>query len=149
MSVPFTNLPRSATIQLTPFKVSIPQSALDELKSLVRLSKLAPPTYEGSQEDRKYGVTNKWVRETKEKWEKDFDWYVYPILIRPNAFSSSYNCTGVSMKPTSIRFHITWPLLLTTMAKNTRFILSASSPTKLMLYRSFCFTDGQVYARSL
>ncbi|CAF1134184.1 unnamed protein product, partial [Didymodactylos carnosus] len=74
MSVPFTNLPRSATIQLIPFKVSIPQSTLDELKSLVRLSKLAPPTYEGSQEDRKYGVTSKWVREAKEKWEKDFDW---------------------------------------------------------------------------
>ncbi|CAF3994402.1 unnamed protein product [Adineta steineri] len=74
MSVPFTNLPRSATVQPTPFKVSIPQSNLDELKTLIQLSKVAPLTYEGSQEDRKYGVTNKWIREAKEKWEKDFDW---------------------------------------------------------------------------
>jgi microsomal epoxide hydrolase len=76
MSAAFTNLPRSATIQPTPFKVSIPQATLDELKTLVKLSKVAPPTYEGSQEDRKYGVTNKWVREAKETWEKDFDWCV-------------------------------------------------------------------------
>jgi microsomal epoxide hydrolase len=85
MSVPFTNLPPSATIRPTPFKVSIPQSTLDELKSLIKLSKLAPPTYEGSQEDRKYGVTNKWVREAKEKWENDFDWYTYLILILAHA----------------------------------------------------------------
>ena len=100
MSVPFTNLPASATIRPTPFKVSIPQSTLDELKSLVKLSKLAPPTYEGSQEDRKYGVTNKWVREAKEKWGEDFDWYVYPTLILLNTFSSSDTCTGVSMRHT-------------------------------------------------
>jgi microsomal epoxide hydrolase len=77
MSAAFTNLPRSATIKPTPFKVSIAQSVLDELNTLIKLSKVAPLTYEGSQEDRKYGVTNKWVREAKEKWKNDFDWYVF------------------------------------------------------------------------
>jgi microsomal epoxide hydrolase len=97
MSVAFTNSPRSATIQPTPFKVSILQSVLDELKTLIKLSKVAPPTYEGSQEDRKYGVTNKWVREAKEIWEKDFDWYVFDWNSRSHLYSC-YVRLGASMR---------------------------------------------------
>jgi microsomal epoxide hydrolase len=74
MSVPFTNLPAKATLCPAPFTVSIPQAKLDELRTLLSLSNLAPDTYEGSQDDRKYGVTNKWIREAKRVWEKEFDW---------------------------------------------------------------------------
>jgi len=74
MSVPFTNLPPSATLRPANFNVSIPQAKLDELKTLLNYSKLAPDTYEGSQADRKYGVTNKWIHEAKIVWEKQFDW---------------------------------------------------------------------------
>jgi microsomal epoxide hydrolase len=74
MSVPFTNLPAKATLRPARFDVSIPQAKLDELQTLLNHSKLAPDTYEGSHEDRKYGLTNKWIREAKSVWEKQFDW---------------------------------------------------------------------------
>ena len=69
-----TNFPTKATLQPAPFKVSIPKEKLNELQALLRCSKLAPATYEGSQEDRKYGVTNKWIHEAKSVWEDKFDW---------------------------------------------------------------------------
>jgi len=73
---PFTKFPSdpSATIHPEPFKVAIPDSALDELKLLLKHSKLAPQTYESSQEDRKYGITSQWIKEAKETWEHGFDW---------------------------------------------------------------------------
>lgn len=76
MSSPFATIPTSlsTTIQPKPFKVDIPQSALDELKTLLKLSKLAPPTYENSQDDRRYGVSAKWTQNAKDKWLNEFDW---------------------------------------------------------------------------
>jgi microsomal epoxide hydrolase len=74
MAVPFANLPAKAALRPARFNVSIPQAKLDELQTLLNHSKLAPDTYEGSHEDRKYGLTNKWIREAKSVWEKQFDW---------------------------------------------------------------------------
>jgi len=76
MSLPFTKFPTSTstTIQAKPFKVNIPESTLDEFKTLLKLSKLGPQTYENSQEDRRFGVTAKWMKDTKDKWLNDFDW---------------------------------------------------------------------------
>jgi hypothetical protein len=84
MPVPFTNFPVKATLHPAPFIVSIPQATLDELQTLLNHSKLAPNTYEGSHDDRKYGVTNKWICEAKNVWEKEFDWQV-PALSAENA----------------------------------------------------------------
>jgi hypothetical protein len=78
MSAAFTNFPANATLRPAPFSVSIPQPKLDELQTLLNHSKLAPDTYEGSQDDRKYGVTNEWIREAKSVWEKEFDWFELP-----------------------------------------------------------------------
>ncbi|KDQ08979.1 hypothetical protein BOTBODRAFT_37508 [Botryobasidium botryosum FD-172 SS1] len=76
MILPYTMFPlsTSTTTFADPFKVNIPDSAIDEFKTLLRLSKLAPQTYENSQEDWRYGVTGEWMREAKEKWLNDFDW---------------------------------------------------------------------------
>ncbi|KDQ17793.1 hypothetical protein BOTBODRAFT_64194 [Botryobasidium botryosum FD-172 SS1] len=74
MVLPYTTLPLSAsTISANPFRVNIAESTLDEFKTLLGLSKLAPQTYENTQGDRRYGVTGEWMREAKEKW-LDFDW---------------------------------------------------------------------------
>lgn len=67
-------LPANATLTPTPFKIAFPQSDLDDLKTLLRLSKLPPATYEGTL--RGFGVTNKWMKETKAYWESSFDWCV-------------------------------------------------------------------------
>jgi microsomal epoxide hydrolase len=75
MAALFTKFPSaSATIRPKPFKVAIPDSKLEELKYLLKYSKLAPNTYESSQEDRKYGITSHWIQEAKDTWENNFDW---------------------------------------------------------------------------
>ena len=57
-----------------PFKLNIPDQDLDEWRQLLTLSKLAPETWEGSQEDGRYGVTHKWLRETKDHWLNTYSW---------------------------------------------------------------------------
>lgn len=71
------SLPANATLSPTPFKVAIPQQALDELKTLLSLSKLPPPTYEGTLKH--FGVTNAWMKETKAYWESSFNWCILQV----------------------------------------------------------------------
>ncbi|KAL0632067.1 hypothetical protein Q9L58_009052 [Maublancomyces gigas] len=66
------SLPANATLSPTPFKIAIPQKDIDDLEVLLRLSKLPPPTYEGSL--KQYGVTNAWMKEMKAYWETSFNW---------------------------------------------------------------------------
>ena len=75
MSLPFGKLPSTARITPAPFKMLVPQEQIDELKSLVQLSKTAPPTYESQQQDRRFGITSQWLNSMKQRWTKDFDWY--------------------------------------------------------------------------
>ncbi|KAK1139968.1 hypothetical protein N8T08_010964 [Aspergillus melleus] len=74
MSAPYSKLPPAASISPAPFTVSIPQQQLEELQNLVRLSKIAPPTYENVQADGRFGVTSDWLTTMKQKWLGDFDW---------------------------------------------------------------------------
>lgn len=67
-------LPKDATLIVEPFKIAILDSKLDELHTLIKLSKLPPPTYEGTKEE--YGVTSKWMKEAKAHWNDRFSWYV-------------------------------------------------------------------------
>ncbi|KAJ5930261.1 Epoxide hydrolase [Penicillium verhagenii] len=63
MSQPFGNVPSTAKVLPTPFTVSIPAVKLEELGTLIKLAKLAPPTYENSRIDARYGVTTDWLKE--------------------------------------------------------------------------------------
>ncbi|KAJ6031115.1 hypothetical protein N7540_001847 [Penicillium herquei] len=73
MSLPFSTLPPTARVVPTPFTVSIPKQQLDDLETLIRLSKLAPHTYENSQLDSKYGVTTDWLVAMKKASENRFN----------------------------------------------------------------------------
>ena len=75
MSLPFSKLPPTATISPTPFSISVSDDKLVDLQTLVRLSKIAPPTYENSQTDRRFGITLKWLTDIRDKWLNQFDWY--------------------------------------------------------------------------
>lgn len=75
MSLPFSTLPSTATASLTPFKAAIPKAALVELETLIKLAKLAPPTYENSQTDRRYGVTTDWLVIMRDQWLRSYNWY--------------------------------------------------------------------------
>lgn len=57
-----------------PFTLNISDQDIDDWRQLLKLSKLAPETWEGSQEDRRYGVTRKWLAETKEYWLNTYSW---------------------------------------------------------------------------
>lgn len=90
------------TLKPKPFTVSIPDASLDDLKSLIRLGRLPPATFEGS--DRKYGVTNEWMKHAKQYWHDEFNWcfdvlrFVFFLLILGHI--------GESMKSASIPFLI-------------------------------------------
>lgn len=75
MSANTTNFPPGATLQPSPFKINIPESSIEELKTLLRLSRLPPKTYENqsASELGEFGVGMKWIKSTKEEWEK-WDW---------------------------------------------------------------------------
>lgn len=57
-----------------PFTLNISDQDIDEWRQLLKLSKLAPETWEGSQEDRRYGVTRKWLAEAKDYWLNTYSW---------------------------------------------------------------------------
>uniref|UniRef100_L2GI74 Epoxide hydrolase, putative n=1 Tax=Colletotrichum fructicola (strain Nara gc5) TaxID=1213859 RepID=L2GI74_COLFN len=61
------------TLETRAFRLSTPPEALQELRDLVRLSKLGPRTYENSYAGGKYGVEYEWMAEAKERWAEGFD----------------------------------------------------------------------------
>ena len=74
MSESYSNLPHKPTIQVDPFTVSIPQSDLDDLKVILKHTRIPKETFENSQthpED--YGVTREWFIKAREAW-LELDW---------------------------------------------------------------------------
>jgi microsomal epoxide hydrolase len=57
-----------------PFTLNISDKDLSEWKQLLQLSRLAPETWEGNQQDRRFGVTHQWLSETKDYWLNKYDW---------------------------------------------------------------------------
>ncbi|KAL3492575.1 Alpha/Beta hydrolase protein [Aspergillus germanicus] len=84
MSAPFAKLPSTAKISPSPFRIAVPDEQLSEFKTLVKLSKIGPQTYENTQEDRRFGVTHGWISERKEEWLNNFDWR--KVEARANSF---------------------------------------------------------------
>lgn len=72
----FGVLPSTARIKPEEFTVSFPQPELDDLRSLIAASRVGPETFEGLQQDRKYGITTQWLRDAKASWLEEFDWQV-------------------------------------------------------------------------
>lgn len=78
MSDGYAKIPSGAKVQPTPFQVSITDDRVDELKQLVKLGRVGPPTYESTQKEHNYGVSHQWLTDAKAAWI-DFDWYVAPF----------------------------------------------------------------------
>jgi len=57
-----------------PFTVAVPDQDLSEWRQLLELSKLGPKTYENQQTAEDFGVTYKWLSETKDYWLHKYDW---------------------------------------------------------------------------
>lgn len=70
----YNTVPQSAQLQPEEFQVAISEQELSDFKDLLRLSKIAPRTYENTQADGKYGVTHEWMSQVKKYWETEYDW---------------------------------------------------------------------------
>jgi len=79
----YDRLPEGCQLQPSPFTLSVPEQDYSDFKDLLRLSKLAPKTYENLQNDYRFGVSHDWMSKAKEFWEKQFDWYACPAHSSP------------------------------------------------------------------
>ncbi|KAF2722235.1 alpha/beta-hydrolase [Polychaeton citri CBS 116435] len=74
----FTTLPTKATLKPTPFAPHVSDEELDDFKTLLRISKIGPKTYENLAADTKdmngFGITRDWLDETKQHWLDSYDW---------------------------------------------------------------------------
>ncbi|KAH8885315.1 epoxide hydrolase 1 [Thozetella sp. PMI_491] len=59
-----------------PFQVHVPEEELEHMKALLKLSRVASPSYENSLPDgsRNLGLRREWILQAKETWENNFDW---------------------------------------------------------------------------
>lgn len=73
----FATIPAGATLRPEKFELKVSEQDLKDFKDLLRLSKLAPETYENTRTDGRYGVTHEWMSQTKAYWETKYDWCVY------------------------------------------------------------------------
>lgn len=70
----FDKVPAGASQKPTPFELHIDEQKLQDFKTLLKLSPVAKKTYENLREDGEFGVSQKWMSESKEHWQNSFDW---------------------------------------------------------------------------
>jgi microsomal epoxide hydrolase len=78
----YDTVPQGASIQVDKFTLSIPDQEVQDFKDLLRLSKLAPKTYENLHADTKagkFGVSYEWMTKAKDYWLNQYDWYVLSL----------------------------------------------------------------------
>lgn len=72
----YSTPPHSPTIPIKPFTYSVPDNELDELKTLLKSSRLTKKGYENSTKEIYLGVKRDWVEEARRYWLGEYDWYV-------------------------------------------------------------------------
>ncbi|EHK99351.1 hypothetical protein M7I_4817 [Glarea lozoyensis 74030] len=58
----FATFPANTLIDPVPFKLGIHDTAIEELQTLLKITKLAKPTYENTTKDANYGVSRDCLR---------------------------------------------------------------------------------------
>ncbi|KAF8315483.1 putative epoxide hydrolase [Cantharellus anzutake] len=61
-------------LQPQPFTIETPEQVLDDMKTLIRLGRLAPITYEGTYPEAGLGISDEWTKNARETWLSNFDW---------------------------------------------------------------------------
>lgn len=70
----YAKLPAEATLDLKPFRAHADEAKLQHLKTLLKISPIAPAVFENTHAGRKYGVTRDWLENAKHTWLNSFDW---------------------------------------------------------------------------
>jgi microsomal epoxide hydrolase len=71
---PAQNMSYSPPSTAKQFTLNVPDDAISEWRQLLQLSKLAPDTWEGRQDDRSWGVPRAWLENAKNEWLNTYDW---------------------------------------------------------------------------
>jgi microsomal epoxide hydrolase len=72
----FDTIPKAAKSRPATYRVLVAEDKVAEMKQLVELSKIGPPTYENlyaETREGKFGLTREWLMGAKKEWEL-FDW---------------------------------------------------------------------------
>jgi len=86
----YSKLPTSAKgADIHLFSVNIPDSELERMNTLLKLSNVASSCYENSLPDgsRRFGLRREWLVKAKEVWETDFSWCVSSSIPRQHQIS--------------------------------------------------------------
>jgi len=80
----YSTLPTKATKAPKPFTINIPEQQIQELKTLLKYSRIPEVTYESLDEGvdgvGRFGVSRSWIVRARDRWlgedgeEKAFDW---------------------------------------------------------------------------
>ncbi|KAJ6475975.1 Alpha/Beta hydrolase protein [Mycena vitilis] len=71
----FSTFPHPPKLPIEPFAVNVSDADVDELKSLLKASRLGPSTpTNGDPADHALGLSREWLKSAKEAWVKSFDW---------------------------------------------------------------------------
>lgn len=74
----FSEIPSSASLKPQPFTAHISDGELEAFQQLLKYSRIGPETYENLHADvkdfRGWGISRQWLDETKQHWEKEYDW---------------------------------------------------------------------------
>lgn len=90
----YDNVPSRASVKVDKFELSIPDEQISDLKTLLRLSPLAPETYENLHtDDGKFGVSYEWMKKAKEHWLNKYDWSVSLQPLPPSPLALSFTNT--------------------------------------------------------
>ena len=72
---PFHTFPHTPTIPISPFRVAIPQTDIEDLKRRVNDAPKPHRTFENSTTDEDLGITREWLTHAVDEWKR-FDWWV-------------------------------------------------------------------------
>ena len=106
----FSQIPKNASLKVEPYKLAVSDDELERFQQLLKLSRLAPLTYENAQPDTKFGVNHKWMTDMKKYWENDYKW-----RSREEYFNSFPNFkTSIEDEKTNFTFDIHFAALFST-----------------------------------
>ena len=73
----FSDLPAGAQVdKIKPYKIDIPQDDLEQMLTLIKYARIAPKTWENSNNGSQYGIERDWLIQAREYWLNKFDWSV-------------------------------------------------------------------------
>ncbi|KEF61011.1 uncharacterized protein A1O9_02575 [Exophiala aquamarina CBS 119918] len=70
----YGTVPEAAQLRPLRYHLEVPDRDISDFKDLLRISRLAPKTYENLQSENNYGVTHEWMSKAKEYWLTKYDW---------------------------------------------------------------------------